>query len=103
MVLDIVLQPSGVSFSCQEEERILDAALRQNFTLEHSCGTGQCGACKAKVLAGEVEFVDAYSVLTEEEKAENIILTCTSRAKSPYSSMRNITPSWPISLKDGAV
>lgn len=82
MALNIVLRPSGVSFSCQEEERILDAALRQNFTLEHSCGTGQCGACKAKVLEGEVEFVDSFSVLTEEEKAENIILTCTSRAKT---------------------
>jgi len=83
MVLDIVLRPSGVSFSCQEKENILDAASRQNITLEHSCGTGQCGACKAKVLAGEVDFVDAYSVLTEAEKAENIILTCTSRAKTP--------------------
>ncbi|GAB3215017.1 2Fe-2S iron-sulfur cluster-binding protein [Pseudaeromonas pectinilytica] len=78
----IELHPSGVTFYAEGEQSLLQAAQKNNIVLEHSCGTGQCGACKAKVLAGEVEFVDTYSVLTEDEKAENIVLTCTSRAKT---------------------
>jgi len=78
----VTLHPSGVQFANSGDESVLASALKHAIVLEHSCGTGQCGACKAKVLAGEVDFVDAYSVLTENEKAENIILTCTSRAKT---------------------
>jgi CDP-4-dehydro-6-deoxyglucose reductase len=78
----VTLHPSGVQFANSGDESVLASALKHSIVLEHSCGTGQCGACKAKVLAGEVDFVDAYSVLTEDEKAENIILTCTSRAKT---------------------
>jgi len=80
MESDVVLIPSAVSFSSQENETILDAAIRHDIVLEHSCGTGQCGACKAKVLSGQVAFDDRHQVLTEEEKASGVVLTCMTKA-----------------------
>lgn len=80
MESDVVLIPSAVSFLSQENETILDAAIRHNIVLEHSCGTGQCGACKAKVLSGLVAFDDRHQVLTEDEKASGVVLTCMTKA-----------------------
>jgi len=82
MAVNVYLYPSEVSFSCQENETILYAASRHNIVLEHSCGTGQCGACKAKVISGDVEFIDSYGVLSDTEKASGVILTCISQPMS---------------------
>ncbi len=80
MEYKVILQPSGLEFSSSQEESLLVAATRQNIALEHSCGTGQCGACKAKVLSGQVAFDDSHQVLTEAEKASGVVLTCMTKA-----------------------
>jgi len=78
----VMLQPSCTQFSLQEDELLLSGAHNQNIILEHSCGTGQCGACKAKVISGTVDFEDKFAVLGAEQKEAGVILTCTSKAKS---------------------
>ena len=78
----VTINPSGITFNVPVDETILSSALRNNIVLEHSCGTGQCGACKAKVLSGDVACDDRYGVLSAEEKASGVVLTCTSRPLS---------------------
>ena len=58
-------------------EAILDAALRQGVDYPHGCRSGNCGACKSMLLAGEVEM-SPYSefALTEDEEAQGLILAC---------------------------
>lgn len=58
-------------------ETILAAALAQGVPYPHGCRSGNCGACKSRLEAGEVEMTP-YSefALTEEERAEGLVLAC---------------------------
>jgi 2Fe-2S type ferredoxin len=49
--------------------------------LPYACRAGSCSACAAKVLSGEVDNSDG-SFLSDEQKAEGFILSCTTYAKS---------------------
>src|SRR5579885_2865654 len=65
---------------------ILEAALAQGVPYPHGCRSGNCGACKSVLEAGEVELA-AYSdyALTEEERAQGLILACRAM---PWSDAR---------------
>ncbi len=67
-------------FEAASTETLLDGALRANVVLEHSCKTGRCGTCKAKVLLGNTTSVKDETALTSEEKASGWILTCARAA-----------------------
>jgi len=43
---------NGKQFAAESNETLLDAALRANVILEHSCKTGRCGICKSKLTIG---------------------------------------------------
>lgn len=72
---------SGVrDFTVAAGESIIDAAVRQGVMLPYGCRNGQCGACKGRVLAGQVDY-GTYSVyaLSEQEKAAGLALFCRAR------------------------
>ena len=54
MPFQITIQPSGHTFTPEADETILEAALRQSFTLPYGCRNGACGSCKGKVVEGAV-------------------------------------------------
>lgn len=58
-------------------ETILAAALAAEVPYPYGCRSGNCGACKSRLYAGEVEMMpySAYA-LSEEEKAQGLILAC---------------------------
>ena len=58
-------------------ESILDAGLRNGIDLRHSCKSGVCGTCRAKLVEGQVEM-DATYALEDYEIARGFILTCQS-------------------------
>lgn len=79
----ITIQPSGHQFEASPDETLLEAALRQGLTLPHGCRDGACGACKGKVLSGDVEHGNAQPhVLSDADKAAGLALYCVARAKS---------------------
>ena len=55
MTCQVKVLPSGHTFGVEAHETILEAALRQNVGLPYGCRDGACGACKGKVLEGEVK------------------------------------------------
>lgn len=61
---------------------ILDAALGHGIVLEHSCRTGRCGSCKARVLHGETATVREGVSLSDDERKHGWVLTCCDRAVS---------------------
>jgi phenol hydroxylase P5 protein len=67
----------------EEDQTILDAALRAGVYLPHACGHGLCGTCKVQVLEGEVEHGDASPfALMDVEREEGKCLACTARPLS---------------------
>ena len=81
----ITIQPSGHQFTVQPDETLLEAALREGFSLPYGCRNGACGACKGKVLSGQLDYgVYQPNALKDEEKSEGRALFC--RAK-PLSDM----------------
>lgn len=84
MQYKIEVLPAGVHY--QSEDNLLDDALSQNIPLEHSCKTGDCGACSAEIITGNVENVHG-NVVTQGE-----ILTCQSKALSDVVLKANYYP-----------
>jgi len=50
----VTLKTSGKQFTVNQDETVLEAALRQNINLPYGCKNGACGSCKGKVLEGQV-------------------------------------------------
>jgi CDP-4-dehydro-6-deoxyglucose reductase, E3 len=81
--LRITLVNSSRSFSAASAETLLDAALDAKLNLPHSCKSGNCGACKARLLHGEVQYAYGRPLgLTDAEIAEQWILLCQARART---------------------
>ena len=73
----VLFEPIGEEIDCDEEESVLDAAFRHGFNLVYGCREGQCSACKAYLLEGEV-VLKPYSTfaLSESEEANGYTLLC---------------------------
>jgi CDP-4-dehydro-6-deoxyglucose reductase len=74
--------PSGREFSVEADETILDGALRNGLAFPYGCRGGACGACKAKLIDGSVNYADEPMALSEDELADNISLLCVANAAS---------------------
>ena len=75
------LLPSRHDFISDKSETLLESALRSGLALDYGCNNGQCGKCKVKLLNGKVEKVRHTDfILSEEEKQQNYILSCSHRA-----------------------
>lgn len=60
-----------------EGQTILEAALAAGIPYPHSCTAGRCAACKSRLHAGNVTLKPhTRFALSEEEKAEGLILAC---------------------------
>jgi len=71
---------NGRQFAAESNETLLDAALRANIILEHSCKTGRCGTCKSQVAVGSTVAILDESGLTPAEKSAGWVLTCARSA-----------------------
>src|SRR4051794_36953081 len=73
----VLFEPIGEEIDCDEEEAVLDAAFRHGFNLVYGCREGQCSACKAYLLEGEV-VLKPYSTfaLSESEESSGYTLLC---------------------------
>lgn len=61
----------------RDRETVLDAALNRGLDLRHSCKSGVCATCRAKVTEGQVDM-DANYALEDYEVARGFVLTCQS-------------------------
>lgn len=84
MSYSVKIEPSGHTFEVEENEAILEAALRQGLSLPYGCRSGACGSCVVKVVSGEVKYdgVDHPSAVTEDEHALGMTVLCQAQAVS---------------------
>jgi CDP-4-dehydro-6-deoxyglucose reductase len=77
------LSNSGASFEAAPDEPLLDAAAKAALNLPYSCLGGNCGACKARLLRGEIHYPHGAPLgLSDAEIAEGMILLCQARART---------------------
>ena len=76
----IIIKPSGHVLNVSSGETILQAALREGFSLPYGCRNGSCGICKGRIIQGSVDYgLYHEESLTEEEKqAGKALFCCTS-------------------------
>ena len=80
MTFTVTISSSGHSFEAEDNETILDAAIRQNVGLPYGCRNGRCGSCAADLESGEVTYYGAPPAL--EEAGEGKCLPCQGFAAS---------------------
>ncbi len=81
--MHISLANSGRSFSAPPDQPLLDAALRAGMNLPHGCKGGNCGACLARLLRGQVAYPHGRPPgLTEVDEREGLVLLCQARART---------------------
>jgi CDP-4-dehydro-6-deoxyglucose reductase len=74
---------SAGNFEAAADQSLLDAAAHLELDLPHSCKAGNCGACKARLVRGEIHYPHGAPLgLSDAEIAEGMILLCQARART---------------------
>jgi CDP-4-dehydro-6-deoxyglucose reductase len=79
----VELKKSGRTFTVEEDETVLEAAIRQGVQLPYGCKNGACGSCKGKLLEGRMEHGDhSQSALSTLDESAGATLLCCAHPKS---------------------
>jgi CDP-4-dehydro-6-deoxyglucose reductase, E3 len=78
------IDPHARTIAAQEGQSVLDAALAAGLNLPHSCKSGHCASCRARLVAGEVRYPTNTRPLgiTEQEERQGYVLLCQARPRS---------------------
>ncbi|HEV2704008.1 MAG TPA: 2Fe-2S iron-sulfur cluster-binding protein [Steroidobacteraceae bacterium] len=77
------LIPQEVSISAAEDLPVLAAAQRAGLALPHSCRSGRCGSCRARLLSGRIEYQGGLPLgLSAQERRDGYVLLCQALARS---------------------
>ncbi len=86
MSFKVQLTDQDISFKVNNDETILEAALRQECNLPYGCRNGSCGSCKAKIISGDITYTDGLpEALTKAEQDQGYALLCKAKATSDLS------------------
>ncbi|HEY7904992.1 MAG TPA: CDP-6-deoxy-delta-3,4-glucoseen reductase [Casimicrobiaceae bacterium] len=80
MSFEITIKPSDHVFAAAADETILESAMKADLILPYGCRNGACGACKGRILAGDVDY-GAYqaTTLTDVDRRDGYALFCCAR------------------------
>ena len=83
MSYQAIIEPLGETIEVEDDQKLLDAALRAGIWLPYACNHGLCGTCKVEVLEGEVEHNEASAfALMDIERDEGKTLACCATLSS---------------------
>ena len=83
MSYQVTLKTSGKQFTVNQDETVLEAALRQNINLPYGCKNGACGSCKGKVLEGQVTHGQhSESAMSRADETGGATLFCCAHPQS---------------------
>ncbi|HEU5347482.1 MAG TPA: 2Fe-2S iron-sulfur cluster-binding protein [Ktedonobacterales bacterium] len=71
---DMFIADTGDALTVEPGETILAALERNGYRPESNCRAGICGACKLRILEGEVD--QQGEILSAAEKADGYVLSC---------------------------
>ncbi|AZN36622.1 CDP-6-deoxy-delta-3,4-glucoseen reductase [Iodobacter ciconiae] len=101
MSKQLTILPSGQQIAMNDNETILDAAMRGGFNMAYGCKNGACGSCKGRVITGEVTHGDyAESALSEMERENGYALFCCASTDADITiECKEVTASKDIQIK----
>ena len=77
------IEPHGRTLHVNKDQPVLEAALAAGLNLPHSCKSGHCSSCRARLLAGEIRYPSGRPPgITPAEERSGHILLCQARAQS---------------------
>lgn len=83
MSYELTIEPLGQTIEVEEDQTILDAALRAGVYLPHACCHGLCATCKVQVVDGDIEHGEASTfALMDFERDEQKCLACCATLES---------------------
>lgn len=75
----IAIADTDLSFDCAPGESLLSAGLRAGLGLQYECNAGGCGACKVRLVSGEVATLWPESPSwTDADRRRGRVLGCQS-------------------------
>jgi len=82
MPYQVEIKSTGHRFTLEENETVLDGALRAGYTLPYGCRNGACGACVGTVVNGKVDYVnrDGVPALSKIDETKQQALFCQAHA-----------------------
>ncbi len=80
MAFSVTNKQNNTTFVVDDNETILDAALKDNRIYPYGCRSGVCGACKCTLVSGRVDY-GSYEdfALPDEEREEGKVLICQAK------------------------
>jgi CDP-4-dehydro-6-deoxyglucose reductase len=79
----VTIQASGHVFTVNDDETVLDAALRSGLIIAYGCRNGACGTCKGRLLEGKLDYGQYQEhALPDAEKEAGFALFCQARPLS---------------------
>jgi CDP-4-dehydro-6-deoxyglucose reductase len=82
----ISIANSNRGFQAAADQPLLEAANDAALNLPQSCKGGNCGACKARLLRGEIHYPNGTPLgLSAAEIDDGLILLCQARARTDLS------------------
>ena len=74
------IEPQARTIVASAERSVLDAALAAGLNLPHSCKSGHCASCRARLVSGEIHYPNGRTAgLTAVEAKAGYILMCQAR------------------------
>jgi ferredoxin len=77
------IAPGQIVVPVKAGQTLLDATIEAGLQLTHSCQHGYCGSCRARLLAGDIEYPSGQRVSAGVGAPE--IMLCIARACSDVS------------------
>jgi CDP-4-dehydro-6-deoxyglucose reductase, E3 len=66
----------SVSFNCNTDQTVLEAALANGLILPYGCKNGACGSCKAPLNSGTVSHIYDNTTVRNAESEQSALLCC---------------------------
>jgi CDP-4-dehydro-6-deoxyglucose reductase, E3 len=75
------VEPLGRTFQVRSAQPVLEAALSAGLNLPHSCKSGHCGSCRARLMDGAIHYPNGRPLgLSAAEEVSGFALLCQARA-----------------------
>jgi CDP-4-dehydro-6-deoxyglucose reductase, E3 len=77
------VEPHGRALQVGSAQPLLEAALDAGLNLPHSCKSGHCGSCRARLLEGAIRYPNGLPLgISADEERAGFVLLCQARARS---------------------